>query len=117
MAFWDAVETISRDEMAALQTERLRNCVAHVAVNVPLYRERLAAIGIGPGDIRSLDDLRRMPLTVKQDLRDSYPYGMFAVPMSDIVRLHASSGTTGKMTVVGYTANDIAVWAGLAART
>ena len=114
--FWDAVETLSRDEIVALQTERLRNCVARVAVNVPLYRERLAAAGVGSGDIRSPDDLERLPFTVKQDLRDSYPYGMFAVPMSEVVRLHASSGTTGKMTVVGYTANDIAVWAGLAAR-
>ena len=113
---WDRVETISRDETAALQTERLRNCVAHVSVNVPLYRERLAAVGVGPGDIRSLDDLGRLPFTIKQDLRDSYPYGLFAVPMSEVVRLHASSGTTGKMTVVGYTANDIAMWADLAVR-
>ena len=113
---WDRVETISREEMNALQTERLRNCVAHVSVNVPLYRERLAAVGVGPGDIRSLDDLGRLPFTIKQDLRDSYPYGLFAVPMSEVVRLHASSGTTGKMTVVGYTANDIAMWADLAAR-
>ena len=112
----DAVETISRDEMAALQTERLRHCVAHVSVSVPLYRERLGASGIGPGDIRSVSDLARLPFTIKQDLRDSYPYGMFAVPMSEVVRLHASSGTTGNMTVVGYTANDITVWAGLAAR-
>ena len=113
---WDRVETISRDEMAALQTGRLRNCVAHVSVNVPLHRQRLAAVGVGPGDIRSLDDLGRLPFTIKQDLRDSYPYGLFAVPMSEVVRLHASSGTTGKMTVVGYTANDIAMWADLAAR-
>ena len=113
---WDRVETISREEMNALQTERLRNCVAHVSVNVPLYRERLAALGVGPGEIRSLDDLGRLPFTIKQDLRDSYPYGLFAVPMSEVVRLHASSGTTGKMTVVGYTTNDIAMWADLAAR-
>ena len=113
---WDRVETISREEMNALQTERLRNCVAHVSVNVPLYRERLAAVGVGPGDICSLDDLGRLPFTIKQDLRDSYPYGLFAVPMSEVVRLHASSGTTGKMTVVGYTTNDIAMWADLAAR-
>ena len=113
---WDPVERISRDEMAALQVERLRRCVAHASVNVPLYRERLAAFGVGVGDMRSLEDLDRLPFTVKQDLRDSYPYGLFAVPMSDVVRLHASSGTTGKMTVVGYTANDIAMWAGLAAR-
>ena len=113
---WDPVKTISRDEMAALQTERLRNCVAHVATNVPMYRERLGASGIGPGDVRSLDGLSGLPLTVKQDLRDNYPFGLFAVPMSEVVRLHASSGTTGKMTAVGYTANDIAVWASLAAR-
>ena len=113
---WDSVESISRDEMAALQVERLRSCVARVAVNVPLYRERLSAAGIGPEDIRRPEDLARLPFTVKQDLRDNYPFGLFAVPMSEVVRLHASSGTTGKMTVVGYTANDIAVWADLVAR-
>ena len=113
---WDSVESISRDEMAALQVERLRGCVAHVAVNVPLYREKLGTAGIAPEDIRSPDDLARLPFTVKQNLRDNYPFGLFAVPMEDVVRLHASSGTTGKMTVVGYTANDIAVWADLAAR-
>ena len=113
---WDPVESISRDEMVALQAERLRDCVARVAANVPLYQERLGAAGISPEDVRSLDDLARLPFTVKQDLRDSYPYGLFAVPMDEVVRLHASSGTTGKMTVVGYTANDIAMWADLAAR-
>ncbi len=113
---WDAVETISRDEMVALQMARLRNCVAHAGTNVPLYREKLAAAGVRPGDVRSPEDVARLPFTVKQDLRDHYPYGMFAVPMSEVVRLHASSGTTGKMTVVGYTANDIAMWADLAAR-
>ena len=112
----DSVETISRDEMAALQAERLRHCVERVSMNVPMYRERLAAAGIGPRDVRSVEDLARLPFTVKQDLRDNYPYGLFAVPMSEVVRLHASSGTTGKMTVVGYTANDIAIWADLAAR-
>ena len=113
---WDRVESISRDEMSALQARRLRNCVAHAVSNVPLYRERLGAAGVAPGDVRSLEDLSRLPFTVKQDLRDNYPYGMFAVPMEEVVRLHASSGTTGKMTVVGYTANDIATWANLAAR-
>ena len=113
---WDRVESISRDEMGALQARRLRNCVAHAVANVPLYRERLGAAGVAPGDVRSLEDLSRLPFTVKQDLRDNYPYGMFAVPMEEVVRLHASSGTTGKMTVVGYTANDIATWADLAAR-
>ena len=113
---WDTVETLPRDEMAALQGERLRNCVAHASLNVPLYRERLGTAGVGPGDVRSVDDVARLPFTVKQDLRDNYPYGLFAVPMSEVVRIHASSGTTGKMTVVGYTANDIAMWADLVAR-
>ena len=113
---WDSVETASRDEMAALQTERLRGCVARVVDDVPLYRERLGVEGVDAGDICSVDDLARLPFTVKQDLRDNYPYGLFAVPMEDVVRLHASSGTTGKMTVVGYTAKDIAMWADLAAR-
>ena len=113
---WDRVESISRDEMASLQAERLRNCVAHAGLNVAMYRERLATAGVGPGDVRSVEGLARLPFTVKQDLRDHYPYGLFAVPMSEVVRLHASSGTTGKMTVVGYTANDISMWADLAAR-
>ena len=112
----DLVEAISRDEMSALQTERLRGCVARVAANVPMYQGRLGAAGISPEDVRSLDDLAQLPFTVKQDLRDNYPYGLFAVPMEEVVRLHASSGTTGKMTVVGYTAKDIAMWADLAAR-
>ena len=113
---WDPVESISRDEMAALQVERLRDCVARVAANVSMYREMLSAADVSPEDVRSLDDLARLSFTVKQDLRDNYPYGLFAAPMDEVVRLHASSGTTGKMTVVGYTANDIAMWAGLAAR-
>ena len=113
---WDGVETLSRDEMAALQTERLRSCVARVVANVPFYREKLGAAGVGPENLRSPEDLARLPFTFKQDLRDNYPYGLFAVPMDDVVRLHASSGTTGKMTVVGYTANDIAMWGDLAAR-
>ena len=114
---WDSAETISGEDMAALQLERLRGCVARVAANVPMYQGRLGAAGISPEDVRSLDDLARLPFTVKQDLRDNYPYGLFAVPMDEVVRLHASSGTTGKMTVVGYTANDIAMWADLAARS
>ena len=113
---WDPVETVSQDEMAVLQEERLRDCLARMAKRVPFYREKLGAMGVAPEDIRSLDHLARLPFTVKQDLRDNYPYGLFAVPMDDVVRLHASSGTTGKMTVVGYTANDIAMWADLGAR-
>ena len=114
---WDPVETVSQDEMATLQAERLRDCLARMVESVPFYREKLGAMGVAPEDVRSLDDLTRLPFTVKQDLRDTYPYGLFAVPMDDVVRIHASSGTTGKMTVVGYTANDIAMWADLAARS
>ena len=113
---WDPVETISRDEMAALQVERLQGCLARLVERVPYYRESLGAMDIGPEDVRSLDDLTGLPFTVKQDLRDNYPYGLFAVPMDAVVRLHASSGTSGKMTVVGYTANDIDMWADLGAR-
>ena len=113
-AVWDPVETVSREEMELLQVERLRDRLAGIKQRVPFYRERLA--GIEPGSIQSLDDLARLPFTNKQDLRDNYPFGLFAVPMADVVRIHASSGTTGKPTVVGYTANDIDMWAGLAAR-
>ena len=113
---WDPIETASRDEMAALQTERLRGCLTRVAARVPFYREKLDAVGVAPEDVRSLDWLPELPFTVKQDLQESYPYGLFAVPMDEVVRLHASSGTSGKMTVVGYTANDVAMWADLAAR-
>ena len=111
------METISRDEMAALQVERLRDCLARLVAGVPFYRESLGAMDIGPEDVRSPDDLAGLPFTVKQHLRDNYPYGLFAAPMDDVVRLHASSGTSGKMTVVGYTANDIDMWADLAARS
>ncbi|MCS5658207.1 MAG: phenylacetate--CoA ligase [Dehalococcoidia bacterium] len=93
---------------------RLRDCVGGIKQRVPFYREQL--FGIEPGSIQSLADLARLPFTNKQDLRDNYPFGLFAAPMSDVVRIHASSGTTGKPTVVGYTANDINIWAGLAAR-
>ncbi len=112
--FWDAVEAISREEMELLQMERLRDCVGRVKSQVPFYREQL--IGIEPGNIQSLADLTHLPFTNKQDLRDNYPFGLFAVEMAGVVRIHASSGTTGKPTVVGYTANDIEMWAGLAAR-
>ena len=111
---WDPVETISREDMEQLQMARLRDCVGGIKQRVPFYREQLS--GIEPGSIQSLADLARLPFTNKQDLRDNYPFGLFAAPMSDVVRIHASSGTTGKPTVVGYTANDINIWAGLAAR-
>ena len=113
-AIWDPAETISREKMEQLQVERLRDCVRRVQEKVPFYQERLS--GFEPASIQSLADLARLPFTHKQDLRDNYPFGLFAAPMADVIRIHASSGTTGKPTVVGYTANDIDIWAGLAAR-
>ena len=103
-------------EMQALQSFRLSKTVKRVYENVPLYRERMDAAGVKPDDIRSIDDLKKLPFTYKQDLRDTYPYGMFAVPMDKVVRLHASSGTTGKQIVVGYTQNDLDMWAECCAR-
>lgn len=109
-------ETMSRDSLAQLQLERLQATVKRVYQSVPFYRNALKARGVEPGDIKSLDDIRKLPFTYKQDLRDNYPNGLFAVPMEKIVRLHASSGTTGKPSVVGYTKNDISNWADLIAR-
>jgi len=110
-------ETMSREELEKLQLERLRDTVKHVYENVPMYKKRFDEAGISVDSIKSLDDLERLPFTLKTDLRDNYPFGLFATPMSKIVRLHASSGTTGKSTVVGYTAKDIDTWAELMART
>ena len=111
-----AVETMDREQLQELQLKRLRNTVENVYARVPYYREKMRAKGITPGDVKSMDNLRDLPITVKQDLRDTYPFGMFAVPMEDIVRIHASSGTTGKQTVVGYTQNDIDMWSNCMAR-
>ena len=111
---WEAVETISREGMEQLQVERLQSCLANVKEQVAFYSDQLA--GTAPESVQSLGDLSRLPFTNKQDLRDNYPFALFAKPMSEVVRIHASSGTTGKPTVVGYTANDIEMWAGLAAR-
>ena len=111
---WESVEIISRESMEQLQVDRLRDCVANVKKQVGFYRNLLT--GTVPKDIRSLGDLTQLPFTTKQDLRDNYPFGLFAKPMPEVVRIHASSGTTGKPTVVGYTANDIDMWAGLASR-
>lgn len=116
-AVLDALETASIDELRAHQLERLRWSLNHAYQNVPLYRQRFDALGVHPDDVRSLDDLAKFPFTTKSDLRDNYPYGMFAVPQDEIVRLHASSGTTGKPTVVGYTQNDIHTWANVVARS
>ena len=110
------IEFMSREQLRKLQFERLKQTVERVYDNVPVYKEKLQAKGVEPGDIKSLDDLKLLPFTVKQDLRDNYPFGLFAVPMNDVVRVHVSSGTTGKPTVVGYTQNDIDAWAELIAR-
>lgn len=107
---------MSRREMRELQSERLRQLVDHVYTNVAFYRKKIDDAGVKPDDIRSIDDIARLPFTCKQDLRDNYPFGLFAVPMKDIVRVHASSGTTGKPTTVGYTRNDLEVWKEVVAR-
>ena len=112
-----AIENASRDEIAALQTQRLKATLQQVYANVPHYRASFDAAGVHPDDFKSLADLARFPFTTKQDLRDNYPYGMFAVPREQVVRIHASSGTTGKPTVVGYTQADIDTWADLVARS
>ncbi|MBO4321892.1 MAG: phenylacetate--CoA ligase [Clostridia bacterium] len=115
--YWQKeLETAPRAELEALQLKRLKETVEREYAKVPIYRERMDSTGVRPEDIKALDDIRRLPFTVKQDLRDTYPYGMFACDMKDVVRLHASSGTTGKQIVVGYTAKDLSVWANLIAR-
>ena len=113
----EPIERGSRDELESLQLTRLKWSVRHAYDNVQPYRAKCAAVGAHPDDLRSLSDLARFPFTTKQDLRDGYPFGLFAVPRSHVVRVHASSGTTGKPTVVGYTANDIDMWASLMARS
>jgi len=113
----EPVEKCSTQELKRLQLERLRWSLAHAYDHVPRYREKFDAAGVKPGDCRSLEDLARFPFTAKADLRETYPFGMFAVPMDRIVRIHASSGTTGKPTVVGYTARDIDTWAHVMARS
>ena len=109
-------ETLSRAEMAALQLSRLQQTVRRVYDLVPFYRTKMDALGITPADIQTLTDIRKLPFTVKTDLRDNYPTGLFAAPIKDIVRFHASSGTTGKPIVVGYTRNDMDVWSDCCAR-
>ncbi|WP_027389774.1 phenylacetate--CoA ligase family protein [Chrysiogenes arsenatis] len=116
MIWNDEFETLPREALEALQLKRLKNTCERVYANVPFYRQAFDNAGVRPSDIRSLADLQRLPFTGKQDLRDNYPYGMFCTPMENIVRIHASSGTTGKPTVVGYTRRDIDMWAELMAR-
>jgi phenylacetate-CoA ligase len=113
----DAEERMSRDEIAALQLGRLQQTVRHAYANVPLYTRKFDEAGVHPDDIRTLDDVRLLPFTTKADLRETYPFGMFAVPMSDVARIHASSGTTGRPTVVGYTRGDLERWGALVARS
>jgi len=113
----DPIEIASRDEIAALQLKRLKATLRHAYGNVAHFRAKCAAAGVHPDDLRMLSDLARFPFTSKEDLRQTYPFGMFAVPRSDLLRLHASSGTTGKPTVVGYTKGDLDTWSELVARS
>jgi phenylacetate-CoA ligase len=114
---WDEVETLPRPAMEKLQVEQLQMGIDRVSKTVPFYKKKLSEAGVTAGSIRSLEDLNRLPFTTKADLRDNYPFGLVAVPMKEVIRLHASSGTTGKPTVVAYTRNDIALWSDLMART
>lgn len=117
MTYWDREkECMPREELEKLQLRRLKETVYRVYAFVPAYKEKMDQVGIKPDDINSLDDLQKLPFTTKQDLRDNYPFGMFALPMSEVVRVHSSSGTTGKPTVVGYSRRDIDIWAELMAR-
>ncbi|AVO35742.1 phenylacetate--CoA ligase PaaK [Ottowia oryzae] len=113
----EPIETASIDELRALQLQRLKQTLAHAYANSPVYRAKFDAAGVHPGDLRTLADLAKFPFTTKKDLRDSYPFGMFAVPREQVARIHASSGTTGKPTVVGYTLKDIDTWATVVARS
>jgi phenylacetate-CoA ligase len=113
----EPIETASRDELAALQLERLKWSLTHAYENSPVYRRKFDEAGVHPGEVKTLADLSRFPFTTKKDLRDNYPFGMFAVPQEQVSRIHASSGTTGKPTVVGYTARDIDTWANVVARS
>ncbi|QCJ00272.1 phenylacetate--CoA ligase PaaK [Agrobacterium larrymoorei] len=113
----EAIETASRDEISALQLKRMKWSLNHAYENSPFYRQRFEQAGIHPSDLKTLSDLAKFPFTTKKDLRDTYPFGMFAVPREKLARIHASSGTTGKPTVVGYTKNDIDTWATVVARS
>ena len=113
----EPIETASRDEISALQLDRMKWSLAHAYENSPFYRQSFDQAGVHPSDLKSLSDLAKFPFTTKKDLRDTYPFGMFAVPREKLARIHASSGTTGKPTVVGYTLKDIDTWAGMVARS
>ena len=113
----DPIELASRDEISSLQLQRMKWSVRHAYNNVPFYKQKFDSVGLHPDHLVGLEDIKKFPLTTKQDLRDNYPFGMFAVPRSEVSRVHASSGTTGKPTVVGYTKNDLDVWAKVMARS
>lgn len=115
--YWEPdKECMAREDLEQLQLERLQSTLYRVGTHVPFYRKKFEELKFNYDDVRSLDDLRRLPFTIKQDLRDNYPYGLFAVPLRDVVRVHSSSGTSGQATVVGYTRNDIKTWSNLVAR-
>jgi len=116
MIWNQSIECMDREAMGSLQLRNLRDMVDRMYHNVPFYRDRLQGMGFMPGDIKSLSDISRLPFTTKQDLRETYPFGLFAIPMSEVVRVHASSGTTGKPTVVGYSRRDLDNWAEVTAR-
>ncbi|GMQ63052.1 phenylacetate--CoA ligase family protein [Vallitalea maricola] len=117
MIWNEHIECMSRDELREIQSKRLCETVERVYYNVPFYRKKMQELGLEPGDIKGIQDLSKLPFTTKQDLRDNYPFNLFAVPMSDVVRVHASSGTTGKPTVVGYTRRDLSSWSEVVARS
>jgi len=117
MIYDDELETLPREALEALQLKRLQNTVERVYNLVPFYKRKLDEVNVKPEDIKSLDDLKRLPFTTKQDLRDNYPFGLFTIPLEQVVRVHASSGTTGKPTVVGYSKRDIDIWSDLMARS
>lgn len=111
MIWNESIECMDRESLRKIQSIRLKKIVEHVYHNTPFYRKKMQELGITPDDINSIDDIVKLPFTTKYDLRDNYPFGLCAVPMSQIVRIHASSGTTGKPTVVGYTRKDLSSWA------
>ena len=117
LMFWQKdIETMPRADLEALQLERLKRIVRYVYERVPFYRKRLDDAGVNPDKIKTLSDIQYIPYTTKADIRDTYPFGLFAVPQKEIVRIHASSGTTGNPTVVGYTKNDLENWSECVAR-
>ena len=116
MFFDKKIEQMARDQMREIQLERLKKIVKYAYERVPFYKKKFDEIGLLPEDIKTLENIKKIPYTTKADLRDNYPYGLLAVPMDDIVRVHASSGTSGKPTVVAYTKNDLDMWSDCMAR-